>query len=48
MQNYLKVRGLKISGNKNKLVTRIFSAIENNFMLVKTAFEVEERFKERS
>ena len=36
-----------MSGNKNKLVARIFSAIENNFMPVKTTVEVEERFKER-
>ena len=40
--NYLKVRGPKISGNKNELVARVFSAMENNVMPVKTAVEVEE------
>ena len=42
LKNYLKVRGLKISGNKNELVARVFSAIENNVLPVKTAVEVEE------
>ena len=42
LKNYLKVRGLKISANKNELVARIFSTMENNVMPVKTAAEVEE------
>ena len=37
LKNYLNVRGLKISGNKNELVARVFSATENKVMLVKTA-----------
>ena len=41
LKNYLKVRGLKILGNKNELVARVFSAMEN-VMPVKTAVEVEE------
>ena len=45
LKNYLKVRGLKISGNKNELVAPVFSAIENNVMPVKTAVEVEEDSK---
>ena len=42
LKNYLKVHGLKISGNKYQLVARLFSAIENNVMPVKTAVQVEE------
>ena len=45
LRNYLKVRGLKISGNKNELFARVFSAMENNIMPVKTAVEVEEDLK---
>ena len=45
LKNYLKICGLKISGNKNKLVARVFSAMENNVMSVKTAVEVEEDLK---
>ena len=40
LKNDLKVCGLKISGNKNELVARVFSAMENNVMPVKTAVEV--------
>ena len=32
LNNYLNVRGLKISGNKFELVARVFSAMENNVM----------------
>ena len=42
LKNYQNVRGLKISGNKNQLVARVFSAIKNNVIVVKTAVEVEE------
>ena len=45
LKNYLKVRGLKISGNTNESVARVFSAMENNVMLVKTAVEVEKDLK---
>ena len=45
LKNCLKVPGLKISGNKNELVARVFSAIENNVMPVKTAVEIEEDLK---
>ena len=41
LKNYLKVRGLKILGNKNELVARAFSAMEDNVMSVKTAVEVD-------
>ena len=40
LKKYLKVQGLKISGNKNELVAHVFSAMENNVMPVKTAVEV--------
>ena len=51
LKHYLKVPGLKISGNKNELVARFyffifyFFAMENNVMQVKTAVEVEENLK---
>ena len=45
LKNYLKVRWLKISGNKNESVAGVFSAIENNVMPVKNAVEVEEDLK---
>ena len=45
LNNYLKVCELKVSGNKNELVARIFSAMENNAMPLKTANEVEEGLK---
>ena len=37
---YLKVRGLKMSGNKNELVAGVFSAMENTVMPMETAVEV--------
>ena len=45
LKNYLKVHGLKISGNKNELVACVFPAVEKNVLLVKTAVEVEENLK---
>ena len=50
LKHYLKVLGLKISGNKNELVARFYFfvflfAMENNIMQVKTAVEVEENLK---
>ena len=47
LKNYLEVCGLKISGNKNELVVRVFSAMNNNVMPVKTAVEVEEDLKKK-
>ena len=44
LKNYLKVHELKMSGNKNELLTRVFSVIEN-VMPVKTALEVGEDLK---
>ena len=40
LKNYLKVRGLKISGSKNELVVRVFSAMKNNVKPVKTALKI--------
>ena len=34
MKNYLKVRELKIPGNKKELVARVFYAMENNVKLL--------------
>ena len=45
LENCLKVSGLKISGNKNKLVARLFCTMENKVMPVNTSVEVEEDLK---
>ena len=39
LKNYLKVCGLKISGNKNELVARVFSAI-NQAIPMKAAVQI--------
>jgi len=40
LKDFLKLRGLKVSGRKVELVARVFAASENNVPLVKTAVEV--------
>ena len=41
LKNFLKLRGLKVSGRKVELVARVFAASEN-VPLVKTAVEIEQ------
>ena len=41
LKNFLRLRGLKLSGRKQELAARVFVAIENNVPIVKTAEEVE-------
>ena len=41
LKNYLKIRGLKLTGRKKELVARVFNAQENDVKPVKTAVEVE-------
>ena len=41
LKNFLKLRGLKVSGRKVELVARVFAASENNVPIVKTAVEIE-------
>lgn len=41
LKTFLKLRGLKVSGRKCELIARVFSAVENNVQVVKTAEEVE-------
>ena len=41
LKNYLKIRGLKVTGRKKELVARVFNAQENDVKPVKTAVEVE-------
>ena len=41
LKNYLKIRGLKVTGRKKELVARVFNAQENSVKPVKTAVEVE-------
>ena len=40
-KNYLKIRGLKVTGTKKELVDRVFAASENGVQPVKTAVEIE-------
>ena len=41
LRDFLRLRGLKLSGNKDELVARVFVAIENGVQIVKTAEEVQ-------
>ena len=41
LKMYLRLRGLKVKGRKAELVSRVFSACENNVQPIKTAEEVE-------
>ena len=41
LNNYLKIRGLKVTGTKKELVARVFAVIENGVQPVKTAVETE-------
>ena len=42
LKDFLKLRGLKVSGRKVELVARVFAASENNVPLVKTDVEIEQ------
>ena len=41
LKNYLKIRGLKVTGTKKELVARVFAASENGVQPVNTAVEIE-------
>ena len=41
LKNYLKIRGLKVTGRMKELVARVFNAQENDVKPWKTAVEVE-------
>ncbi len=41
LKNFLRLRGLKVSGKKEELAARVFVAYENNLPIKKTAEEVE-------
>ena len=41
LKTFLRLRGLRVSGNKPILVARAFCAIENEIPIMKTAEEVE-------
>ena len=45
LKNYLKIRGLKVTGRKKELVARVFNAQENDVKPVKSAVEVEALLK---
>lgn len=42
LKNFLRLRGLKVTGKKEELVARVFVAVENDVPLLKTAEEVEQ------
>ena len=42
LKNYLRLRGLKVSGKKEELIARVFVASENDVQIVKTAEEVQQ------
>ena len=45
LNNYLRIRGLKVNGRKNELVARVFSASENGVKPIKTPVKVEADLK---
>ena len=47
LKNFLKLRGLKVSGRKKELIARVFCAQEMNVPVVKSAVEVEAELKEQ-
>ena len=47
LKNYLRLRGLKVTGKKAVLVARAFSDFKNNVAVIKTAREVEAELKQR-
>ena len=47
LKNYLKIRGLKVTGRKKELVARVFNAQENDVKPVKTEVEVEAVLKNK-
>ena len=45
LKDFLKLRGLKVSGKKSELVARSFVAVENKVPTVKNAEEIQEEIK---
>ena len=45
LENYLRIRGLKVNGRKNGLVARLFAASNNGVKLIKTAVEIQADLK---
>ena len=41
LKDFLKARGLRISGRKEELVSRVFCAVENNVPVLKSVIEIE-------
>ena len=46
LKSYLRLRGLKVTGNKKALIARVFIAAENNVQPVLSAVEVEEQLRD--
>ena len=47
LQNYLRIRGLKVNGRKNELVASVFAASENSVKPIKTTVDVEKLKKKK-
>ena len=45
LKDYLRLRGLKVSGRKPELVARVFAAMENNVKPIKSDEEVEQEIR---
>ena len=45
LKSFLRLRGLKVTGRKAELVSRVYSAVENNVPVLKTAEEIEYQIK---
>ena len=45
LENYLRIRGLKVNGSKKELVARVFAASENGVKPIKTAVKVKADLK---
>ena len=45
MKSYLRIRGLKVNGRKNRLVAKVFAASKNGIKPIKTAVQVEADLK---
>ena len=45
LKNFLRLRGLKITGIKPELISRVLYAVENNIPILKTAEEIESQIK---
>ena len=46
LKNFLRLRGLRVTGKKEELVARVFIAMENDVPVLKSAEEVQKEISE--